>query len=151
MSIEITSIMVSVGSLILAGLALLRLKNKDTTELENRITKLESKEDNSKRIDEACERIKALEVKSDLVWGAVEKTMIDILHHPTETQRDTLLEKLSNRTINLMELEELENILKDIIIVKEVKEEAIAASLLLARTKQIIFDSKRISQPLGKC
>jgi len=146
MILEITPIWLSIASLFIAIIGFIYQRIEVVKKLENRLTKLEQREDTSNRVDKVCERLSALEVKNNLIWNAVEKAMIDILHHPATPRRDELLEKLNTKDITLNELDELKKILEDISIRTEIpKEERIAASLMVARVAQVIYDYSGIT------
>jgi hypothetical protein len=114
--------------------------SNDISSIKERLIKLESREDTSKKIDEICERLSASEVKNELIWGAVEKAVVDILHHPTQIEKDTLLEKLLVKDISPGELENLTDMLVCDTLDKKDSPESIAAALLLARIEQLRVD-----------
>lgn len=123
----------------------------DIINIKDRLTRVESREDLSHRLDMLCEDVRELKVKNSLIWGAVEKAMVDILHHPTEIERDALLEKLGDKTITLKEMEELELMLEDAVVKKKGKTEAIAATLLLAVVKQKQYDVTKSVEAIKTC
>ena len=94
------------------------------------------------------DRIRAIEVKTELFWNAIEKEVINILHHPSESERDILLEKLQDKTITLQEMERLKNILSDVVKKKKAKEEVISAVLLIGRLDQLIYTASGISDAI---
>lgn len=153
MSIELeisTGVVVSIAALLLALLNFLYQRLKVNVDLENRLTKLESKEDLCGKVDNILNRLVSIEVKNDLVWHSVEQSITDILHHPDTPRQDELLEKLKYNDIHLIELRELEDLLTKTIVINKGKEknvipESVAAVLLLARVKQRIFDCKNKS------
>jgi len=112
----------------------------DIIAIKDRLTRVELREDLTKKVDLICEDMHEIKVKNSLIWGAVEKAMVDILHHPTEVERDLLLEKLRNKSITLQEMEILEFMLEQAIKDKRGQTESIAATLLLALVKQKIYD-----------
>ena len=85
-----------------------------------------------------------MEEKNELVWGAIEKTVVDILHPPTRPERDCLLEKLRDKQITVNELERLDSMLRCDLDAEKGKNESIAIVLLLARIKQLMYDNGRV-------
>ena len=103
------------------------------------------------KLDKLCEDVREIRVKNELIWGAVEKAMVDLLHHPTEPERDNLLEKLRDKTITLQEMEMLEKMLEEAITEKKGQPESIAATLLLALVRQKIYDNMNKLSILKGC
>lgn len=128
-------------------------ENQDATkELEHRITSLESKKECEckKEIDsvkdhisEILERVAKIETKNDVMWSAVEPAIMGVLHHPHPEYftRDTLLEKLEAKTITEPELRQLENMFECELSNKNNSSEYMAATLLLARIRILLFDA----------
>jgi hypothetical protein len=123
----------------------------DILAIKDRLTKLESREDLTSKLNMICEDVRELKIKEGLVWGAVEKAMVDLLHHPNEVERDVLLEKLRDKTITLAEMEVLEELLQNAIIKKKGNPESIAATLLLAVVKQKIYENTSKIEVLKGC
>jgi hypothetical protein len=140
--------LLALGSFAIASISFIYQHFKTNADTQSRITAIETKlgdkKDYVNDIQEMLQRIKALEVKNELVWGAVEKAVVDILHHPNMFERDSLLEKLRDKTINLDELEKLDNMLRCSLIEDKGKNESVASALLIARIRQILFDSGKL-------
>jgi len=102
------------------------------------------------KLGEMSDRLKALEIKTELFWNAIEKEVIDILHHPGEVRRDELLEKLRDKTITLREMEELKCILEGIVKERSSKDEIIGAVLLIGRLDQLLYDGGRFLYGKGE-
>jgi phosphoenolpyruvate carboxylase len=150
MSIDVST-GVSVGSILLALLNFVYTRFKSEADLDKRIAVVEGRKDYSDKIEQLCEDMREVKVKNELIWGAVEKAMVDLLHHPTEIVRDSLLEKLRDKTITLKEMEELEKLLQEAIENKKGQTEAIAATLLLAVIQQKIYDHTHKIEILKGC
>lgn len=120
--------------------------------LENRLTKIESqinKYDSAcKKLDELSERLTTIEVRNELMWAPIEKTLVDVLHHPTKPERDVLLEKFRDSSITVDELHKLKELLHDPEEKGTVEEKA--AILLEARLNQIIYDRTHDIYPFFK-
>jgi phosphoenolpyruvate carboxylase len=134
----------------MAAITFLYTRFKITSDLDKRISILE-KEDVSEKFRCLSEDVREIKVKNNLIWGAVEKSMVELLHHPTEYERDTLLEKLRDKTITLQEIENLEGILEKAITLKKGEPEGMAASLLLAALHIRVYDSTIALKALNKC
>jgi hypothetical protein len=113
---------------------------KTTADLDKRIGILESK-DTSVKFQVLCEDVREIKVKNNLIWEGVEKSMVELLHHPTEYERDALLEKLRDKTITLKEIDDLKIMLEKAMVVKKGEPEAMAASLLLSALHVRIHDA----------
>lgn len=64
-------------------------------------------------INKLQERLKEVEVKSDLFWKIVEKEIPRLLHSPHTPKLDLLLEKMENNKLDLCEAKELVQHLKE--------------------------------------
>lgn len=123
---------------------------KVTSDLDKRISILESN-DISVKFQELCEDVREIKVKNNLIWEGVEKSMVELLHHPTEYERDALLEKLRDKTITLKEIDDLKVMLEKAMVVKKGEPEAMAASLLLSALHVRIYDSNTALKVLKSC
>lgn len=96
-----------------------------------------------KQADVNGNRLTAIEIKTDLFWKSIENEVIRTLIHPNCERRDTLLIKFKHDDISTEELRELS---KDLITVttdtsvNRKSTESMAATLLLGRIAQILFD-----------
>jgi RNase P/RNase MRP subunit p30 len=147
-------ILISITGIVITGVSFLYTRFKTTSEIESRLTAIETKLDNKKDyiddIRSVCERVKALEVKNELVWGAIEKAVIDILHHPNQKEKDALLEKFRDKDITEIELEQLDNLLRCDLTERRGTSESVAAALLIARIKQFLYDYQNKTLKLNK-
>lgn len=91
-------------------------------------------------------RISTLETKMGLFWNLVEKNFPKILHSPHTPSLDTLLDKMSERTLNLDEAQDLREQLKceltGKVAVRSKDNELLVIVMLLGRLEQIIYDFK---------
>jgi hypothetical protein len=103
-------------------------------------------EDLSLKLNTVCEEVSGLKIKTDVFWTAVQESVIGMLHHPDPeyAERDTLLDKLKAKTITVLELERLKELLKVEIRENRGSNESNAASLLLALISPYFADIKGI-------
>lgn len=142
--------MISVGGLALAYIKFIRdqekrissleERSKDFVEMGHKIDALVSSDKNE------AERLKALEVKMELFWQAVQTSVISMLKHPTAKRKDELLDKLGDQSITVKELPELKELLKCDVVSK--KKDALAAALVIARIDMLLYDHKALT--IGK-
>ena len=94
-------------------------------------------------ITQLRERVIDIEIKLDLFWNIMEKSMAMMVHSPHNNPRlDYLLERLmEDKSLILDEAEELRLLLKETDMV--IGSKRLAAAMLLARTEQRIYDLKR--------
>jgi hypothetical protein len=64
------------------------------------------------KLDDIISKVSVLGDRSEMWQDAIKNSMIDILHHPNNPERDILLERLKDKTITVYELEKLTDILK---------------------------------------
>jgi len=146
----------SLGGVLISVLGLLFAYFKYMASQARRIGKLEdAASERSKDIDEVKkkldqiiagdeekgERLKALEVKMELFWNAVQGSVIRMLKHPTAPRRDELLDKLTDKSITINELEELKDLLKCDV---SKKRDSLAAAIVVARIDQLLYDGHRV-------
>lgn len=90
------------------------------------------------------ERLKSVEIKSDLFWGLVEKELPKILHSPHTPVFDALLEKMESSNLTNDEKIELKQLLKDEVYhMNPDYGKRLVAVLLLARLEQQLVTGKR--------
>lgn len=86
------------------------------------------------------ERVKAVEIKSELFWKIVEKDIGHILKSPTHYSKDLLITKMQSNKITIDELLQLKTQL-----IEEFKsgtEKATLYILMLARIEQLLWDKQ---------
>jgi hypothetical protein len=87
-----------------------------------------------------CERVKSLEVKTELFWKCVEGGVVNMLKsYPTNIHKDVLLDKMIHNELTLDDAQQLRTILTEEMKVDD-KGHALAHILALGRLEQIIFD-----------
>lgn len=146
--LSLTSIVISVVGFVVGYVKYLMAQAKQITKLEDQMKETADKIDILvKEEDGKKERLKALEVKMELWWGAIQNQVINMLKHPHAQRRDMLLDKLADKTITLRELEELKETLKCNALNK--KKEAFAAALVIARIEQLTYDFQRVMPKPG--
>lgn len=102
-----------------------------------------ARDTDTERINQAFERLCVLETKNELFWKSVEDTVITTLHHPNQFAKDSLLEKFQAKNITKEEINELKEMLVEDVTTKKNNAEAKAASILLARIQEVLFDCSR--------
>jgi hypothetical protein len=152
MSIETTiSVLenpITLGALVtLAGsligfLTFIRGKAQAEKDLEHRITKLETRKDCAEDVSKIKEEIAKISAKHDIIWAAIEPSIIGVLHHPSleYATRDRLLEKVAEKTITETELKQLESMFGCELGNPKNSKEWIAANLMIGRIHQLLFD-----------
>lgn len=141
-ALSIVGLLVSLGGFTITYIKYVRENEKRITAIEEKCGKLTGIEG---KLDDLIlgekdkgERIKALEVKTELFWQAVQKSVINLLKHPTEKRRDILMDKLGNQTATIDELKELRVLIACEERIK--KEEVLAAGLLIARIDALLYN-----------
>ena len=98
----------------------------------------------------ACNRLSILETKMDLFWSNVEKIALNMLKHPHESERDSLIKKFEERTITLNELDRLKFLLELLLQQDSKSIEAYAAGIILARITGLTFEAKKVEEETQK-
>lgn len=128
-------------------------RSKDIDEIKKKLDQVITND------EEKRERLKALEVKMELFWQAVQGSVINMLKHPTTERKDVLLDKLADKTITINELEELKDLLKCDVSKKKREvgprvesSERVpltlnrekATAFVVARIDQLLYDGRRV-------
>ena len=86
------------------------------------------------------ERLTALETKMDLFWKAIEGNIVKMLKtFPTNINKDILLDKLSQKELDIMEAEKLRTILIGEMETTKTNNK-LAYVLVIARLEQLLWD-----------
>lgn len=137
--LPVISLVVSIAGLLIGFIiqyftVIMKLKedfNKEHTKLQ---------ENFQLNCSELKERIKGLEVKTDLFWKSIEKNLPNLLHSPHTPEMDKLLEKMISDGLNKTESIDLKNMIKNEFEEGLSENKKIVAVLLMARLDQIIED-----------
>jgi hypothetical protein len=88
-------------------------------------------------ISSVDKRVEGMRIKTDLLWGVVEKEIPRLLKNPGDSYKDKLLDKMSREGLTINEAIELRQLLK-----KEIKNKdgaaVIAYALILVKLEYII-------------
>jgi hypothetical protein len=85
-------------------------------------------------------RMTQIETKVDLFWKVVETNVGQLLKSPTHTEKDTLLDKLAHRSLDIPEAEKLRGILTDEMQLQGRSNGVIAYALIIARLEQVLYE-----------
>lgn len=144
--LSLASIGIAIGGYIIGYVKFIMAQQKSITTLQTQMASTTASLDTLlKEEDDRKERLKALEVKIELWWNAIQTQVITMLKHPYARRRDSLLDKLADKTITLKQLEELKDLLK--YDAQSKKKEALAAVLAIARIEQLSYDMQRMAKP----
>jgi hypothetical protein len=92
------------------------------------------------RMNSACERIRAVEIKVDLFWTTVEKWLGGVIKSPHAPRLDELLDKDQREGLSLEELKEMKGLLESVIQEDPHNPRVLPFILLVGRISQRIFD-----------
>jgi hypothetical protein len=96
------------------------------------------------------ERLTSLEVKMDLFWKAIEGNVVKLLKsYPTYINKDILLDKFSNKELEIDDAHRLRTILIGEMENTETNNK-LAYVLIIARLEQIIYELKSGKKPIWK-
>lgn len=149
-----TSVGISIGALVIAILGWVIEHTKVIGDLKGKIGKMEGKDEEldslkedvrqaNNKIDVACERLKALEVKIDLFWKGVEGKITMVFHqpHPECKPTDEILEKFEKDSsqLSIVELKCLRDYLSDQAMTFKDTPNFSLAVLGVARCEQLLY------------
>jgi len=88
-------------------------------------------------------RLSKLDALYQIFWKIIEEKVVDVLKSPTHIQKDILLDKFKNRTIELDEMEELKNILDHEQHLKKNTNNKLGYIMVMARLEQLILSRRK--------